>query len=189
MAADAMIATSDGLLAARAGEGDRTAFSALIERHYGFIHRVAYRLTGRRDDAEDLAQEVCVRLGRAVGGYRGGSAFTTWLYAIVLNVARDHMRRNARETAGTFAYGAHMLVSQAAASVIEEPEDSAEALWSAVRALPEKQREAVTLVYGEGLSHAEAADVMAVAEPTVSWHVHEAKKRLKTLMSVKAGEV
>jgi len=57
-----------------------------------------------------------------------------------------------------------------------------------VRTLPEKQREAVLLVYGEGMSHAEAADVMGSAEATVSWHVHEAKKRLKVLLR-SAGEV
>jgi len=176
----------DGLLAARAGNGDRAAFAALVERHYDFIHRIAYRLTGRRADAEDVAQDVCVRLGRAVAGYRGGAAFTTWLYAIVLNAARDQMRRNARESVKAEAYGVQALVSAGAA---EEPDDATEALWAAVRALPDKQREAVTLVYGEGLSHAQAADAMAVAEPTVSWHVHEAKKRLKALMRARAGEV
>ncbi len=53
--------------------------------------------------------------------------------------------------------------------------------------LPDKQRDAVLLVYGEGLSHAAAADAMACAEATVSWHIHEAKKRLKALMLL-AGE-
>lgn len=182
--ADGAIAP-DGLLAARAREGDRAAFAALVDRHYDFIHRAAYRLTGRRDDAEDVAQEVCARLGKAVAGYRGGAAFTTWLYAIVLNAARDQMRRSARETAKAAAFGVHALV---AGQVTVEAEDPAEALWAAVRALPDQQRVAVTLVYGEGLSHAEAADVMAVAEPTVSWHVHEAKKRLRALLVPQAGE-
>lgn len=182
--ADGAIA-ADGLLAARAREGDRAAFAALVERHYDFIHRAAYRLTGRRDDAEDVAQEVCARLGKAVAGYRGGATFTTWLYAIVLNAARDQMRRTARETAKAAAFGVHALV---AGQAFGEADDPAEALWAAVRALPDKQREAVTLVYGEGLSHADAASAMAVAEATVSWHVHEAKKRLKALIAAQAGE-
>lgn len=175
----------DGLLAARAQEGDRAAFAALMERHYGFVHRVAFRLTGRPDDAEDVAQEVCIRLARAVAGYRGNAAFTTWLYAIVLNAARDQMRRRTRERAKTEAFGVHALVADAGAFA---PDDPADALWAAVRSLPAKQREAVTLVYGEGLSHAEAAAAMGVAEPTVSWHVHEAKKRLRALVR-QAGEV
>lgn len=172
-------AAPDGLLAARAREGDRAAFATLVERHYDFIFRVAYRLTGRRDDAEDVAQEVCARLGKAVAGYRGGAAFTTWLYAIVLNAARDSLRRSAREMVRAEAFGVHAAL---VADADPAPDDPAEALWAAVRELPDKQREAVTLVYGEGLSHAEAADIMAVAEPTVSWHVHEAKKRLRALL-------
>ena len=172
-------AAPDGLLAARARDGDRAAFAALVERHYDFIFRVAFRLTGRRDAAEDVAQDVCVRLGRAIAGYRGGAAFTTWLYAVVMNAARDALRRSSREAVRTRAFGAHaaLLCGDEAG-----PEDAADALWDAVRGLPDKQREAVTLVYGEGLTHAQAADVMAVAEPTVSWHVHEAKKRLKALL-------
>jgi RNA polymerase sigma-70 factor (ECF subfamily) len=63
------------------------------------------------------------------------------------------------------------------------PDDRAEALWCAVRRLPPKQRDAVTLVYGEGLPHAEAAEAMACTEATVSWHVHEARKRLKAMMA------
>jgi RNA polymerase sigma-70 factor, ECF subfamily len=68
-----------------------------------------------------------------------------------------------------------------------EEEERAEALWAAVRRLPDKQREAVLLVYGEGLGHQAASEVMGCAEATVSWHIHEAKKRLRVLTRA-AGE-
>lgn len=168
---------ADGELAERAKDGDRGAFGVLVERHYDFVYRVAFRFAGRRDDAEDIAQEVCARLGKAIRSYRGGSAFTTWLYAIVANASRDFLRGRARETDRAAAYRAHALIDASSGSEAED--DPAEALWAAVRELPDKQCEAVTLVYGEGLSHADAAELMAVAEPTVSWHIHEAKKRLK----------
>ena len=61
-------------------------------------------------------------------------------------------------------------------------EEGGEELWQAVRQLPDKQRDAVLLIYGEGLSHAAAADVLGCAETTISWHVHEARKRLKVLL-------
>jgi RNA polymerase sigma-70 factor (ECF subfamily) len=170
---------SDSELIGRAKDGDRGAFGQLVERHYDFVHRVAWRWCGRKADAEDIAQDVCVRLGRAIRDYRGGGAFTTWLYAMTLNAARDHARKSARESAKAEAYGVHALISGEAP---EEPDDQAEALWAAVRKLPDKQRDAVLLVYGEGLSHAAAAEAMAISETTVSWHVHEAKKRLKVLM-------
>ncbi len=173
----------DAALARDAAGGDRAAFAALVERHYGFVFRLAWRLTGHRADAEDIAQEVCARLGRSIRTYRGGSAFTTWLYAIVVNAAHDCGRRAAREAANASAWGAQVLIEAAG----EAGEDPAEALWAAVRELPAKQREAVTLVYGEGMNHAGAAELMGCSEATVSWHVHEAKKRLRRIAAV--GEV
>lgn len=175
----------DRTLIERAQSGDRVAFGALVERHYDYVYRVAFRWAGRRAEAEDIAQEVCVRLAKALARFQGASAFTTWLYALTINVARDLARKTRSETAKAQAYGVHAL---ALGEAEDDPaEDPASELWAAVRRLPDKQREAVTLVYGEGKSHAEAADLMGCAEPTVSWHIHEAKKRLKTLMRP-AGE-
>jgi RNA polymerase sigma-70 factor (ECF subfamily) len=176
---------SDSELVGRAKGGDREAFGTLVEKHYGFVYRAAYRWCGKKADAEDIAQEVCARLGKAIRDYRGSGAFTTWLYAMTLNAARDMMRKTVRETAKTSAYGVHALIS---GEIADEPDDPTEALWAAVRNLPDKQRNAVMLVYGEGVSHAVAAEAMAISEATVSWHIHEAKKRLKVLMR-EAGEV
>jgi RNA polymerase sigma-70 factor (ECF subfamily) len=178
------IEPSDLKLIAGAQKGDAAAFGRLVERHYDFVYRVAWRWSGRKADAEDIAQEVCARLGRAIRSYRGGGAFTTWLYAMTMNAARDLSRKSVRETAKAEAFGRHALVEGQAAP---EPDNQAEQLWVAVRKLPDKQRDAVLLVYGEGLSHSAAADAMACAEATVSWHIHEAKKRLKALM-LSAGE-
>jgi RNA polymerase sigma-70 factor (ECF subfamily) len=174
----------DADLIRRAREGDREAFGMLVERHYGFIFRIAWRWSGNRSDAEDVAQDVCARLGAAIRGYRGGSAFTSWLYAMTINASRDARRKATRETMKTDAYGVQALID---GEIGEEPDDRSDRLWAAVRRLPDKQRDAVLLVYGEGLSHAAAADVMAISETTVSWHVHEAKKRLKAIMA-EAGE-
>ena len=59
-------------------------------------------------------------------------------------------------------------------------------LWQAVRALPPQQRDAVLLVYAQDMSHAEAGDIMGCSEKTVSWHLHEAKKRLRTKLEAVA---
>jgi RNA polymerase sigma-70 factor (ECF subfamily) len=68
------------------------------------------------------------------------------------------------------------------AEAYRDVETSGIDLWTAVRSLPDQQRDAVLLVYGEDMSHAEAATVMGCSEKTVSWHVHEARKRLKILL-------
>lgn len=164
-------------LVEKAALGDRQAFAALIEGRYDFIHAVAWRWCGDRQDAEDVAQEVCMRLAGAIRGFKGASRFGTWLYTVTLNAARDQMRKRRRAEWRDAAYLREQAVLDAAPA-----EGDNEELWQAVRQLPDKQRDAVLLIYGEGLSHAAAADVLGCAETTISWHVHEARKRLKVLL-------
>ncbi len=166
-------------LVSRAAGGDRAAFAALVEGHYDFVFRTAYKWCGNREDAEDVAQDVCIKLAIAVEGFDGRSAFTSWLYRIVINAVRDRQRQGMRRTRQADALGE---VSPSAMAPGQEGAVTESQLWEAVRRLPEKQRDAMLLVYAEERSHAEAADIMGVRESTVSWYVHEAKKVLKTLV-------
>lgn len=167
------------LAAARAG--DRGAFARVVAANYDFVFRVAWRWTGNREDAEDVAQDVCMRLGRTIRDWRGEGALRTWLYSVTLNAVRDHGRRHGRQRRLAEAVQVHAIVEGAA--LPEQAEDPAEALWLAVRQLPQQQRDAVLLIHGEGLSHSAAAQAMGCAEKTVSWHVHEARKRLKRMLA------
>ncbi|MBP1882289.1 RNA polymerase sigma factor [Sinorhizobium mexicanum] len=173
----------DAELVERAVRGDREAFSLLVERHYDFVHAVAWRWAGNVTDAEDIAQDVCIRLGSAIRGFRGTSRFRTWLYTLTLNAARDQRRRRVRDERKLAAYASDQAAQGTPGG---EDEDRQEALWTAVRTLPEKQSDAVLLVYAEGLSHAAAADVLGCSEATISWHVHEARKRLRILLGKEA---
>jgi len=141
---------NDQALAEKAAGGCRASFAALIERHYDRIYRLAWRICGSRAQAEDIAQDVCVKLATAIRTFRGDAAFSTWIWRITVTTASDRLRAANKVT-------------------VLEPS----------RALPDQQRDAVLLVYGEDLSHAEAAGIMGCREKTVSWHLHEAKKRLK----------
>ncbi|MCK3779599.1 RNA polymerase sigma factor [Ensifer sesbaniae] len=173
----------DAELVEKAVNGDRQAFGQLVERHYDFVHAVAWRWSGDVSDADDIAQEVCLRLGSAIRGFRGTSRFRTWLYTLTLNAARDHRRRQARDDRRLQAYASEQVTI---AQPQDPDEEQREALWAAVRELPEKQCDAVLLVYAEGLSHAAAADALGCSEATISWHVHEARKRLKTVLGKEA---
>jgi RNA polymerase sigma factor (sigma-70 family) len=166
-------------LVARAQNGDGEAFGELIEAHYDLIYRAAYKWSGHRSDAEDIAQEVCIKLGNAIAGFDGRAAFSSWLYRITLNAVRDMQRAKSRRSRQADAL-AHVSPQNGPA----EQEDAATAsqLWAAVRQLPEKQRDAVLLVYAEEMSHAEAGEVMGCKEATVSWHIHEARKTLRGLL-------
>ena len=78
----------------RANSGDAAAFATLLERHYDLIYRLAYRILGNQQDAEDIAQDVCVLLPKKLASFQGNAKFTTWLYQITLNTCRDFMRRS-----------------------------------------------------------------------------------------------
>lgn len=168
----------EDVLVARACGGERAAFAALVERHYDFIFRIAWRWSANRSDAEDIAQDTCIRMARAIGGYRGEGGLKTWLYRLTLSAARDAARKSAREKRKAEAFHAQALIDSQGAGASN---NALEALWDAVRALPEKQRDAILLVHSEDLSHAEAAAVMGCKESTVSWHIHEGRKNLRHL--------
>lgn len=170
-------ATSALVLLAQRGDG--AAFAALVEDHYDLIYRTAWRWCGNRDDAEDIAQEVCAKLGRAIAGFDGRSAFSSWLYRITLNAVRDMQRAGKRRR---LQVGAYADIVPESAAPEQEAAATSRQLWDAVRQLPEKQRDAVLLVYAEELSHAEAAQIMGIKEATVSFHVHEARKTLRGLL-------
>ncbi len=170
---------SDQSLIDRAVNGDAAAFARLVGRHYDFIFRVAWRWTGDESEAEDVAQDVCITLGRAIRSFRGESAFSSWIYRIVLNRVRDVQRaaRRRAESVDVLAFAVDVPDSAPA------PDEAAAArdVWRAVRRLPDKQRDATLLVYAEERTHAEAAEIMGCAENTVSWHLHEARKNLKQM--------
>lgn len=166
-------------LVARARAGDRPAFAALIEANYDFIFRTAWKWSGDRADAEDIAQDVCVKLATAIDGFDGRAAFSSWVYRITLNAVRDLQRARARHRKRSAEFAE---VSADSAPASQEETVAENQIWAAVRGLPAKQRDAVLLVYSEQLTHAAAAVVMGVRESTVSWYVHEARKRLKSLL-------
>lgn len=168
--------TSLALLAAR---GDRQAFAQLVERHYDYIYRIACKWTGKASDAEDVAQDVCIKLGAAIRSFDGRAAFTSWLYRVVLNAVRDMQR--ARSRRGRYMERYAEVAPDEALPDQEDATAMAE-IWAAVRKLPDQQRDAVLLVYAEEMTHAQAGEIMGCKETTVSWHIHEARKTLRGLL-------
>lgn len=168
---------TDVALASRAAAGDRMAFATLLERHYERIYRVGARVLGNEQDAADLAQDVCVGLVGKLSSYRGESRFTTWLYRVVANAALDRLRRD-----GTRRRKEQDFTEAEAVIRAGQAGGADETIWlrQALDGLGADLRATVILVAGEGLRHSEAAEVLGVTESTVSWRMHEARKRLRT---------
>jgi RNA polymerase sigma-70 factor (ECF subfamily) len=157
-------------------EGEASAFAALFERHYPVIYQYAYRLCLRQPDAEDIAQDTFIKAARAMGDYRPEAPFANWLFRICTNTARDWQPKQSRR--------ARIELSFLEFEPAVERYTCANRLRieQALLGLEPAMREALVLVYYEGMNHAEAAQVLGCAETTVSWRIFRAKRQLKTIL-------
>lgn len=167
---------SDDELVRKAQLGDEQAFAALCARHYGLMFKVAWQWCGKREDAEDIAQEAAIRMARGLDSYQHDAALTTWLYRLVINTAKDYFRAKNRRAAREVAIDDDLPV--AAHGMTPEEKMQTDDLLRAVNALPDALKEVVVLVHWHGLSHRQAAEVLKCAEGTIAWRVHEARKLL-----------
>lgn len=168
-----MADTDEAEIIAAAVAGDRGAFEQLLRRHYGRIHALAWQLTGSRADADDVAQDVCCILAEKLPGFRGDARFTTWLCRITFNKARE-FRRGRRAFAG---FAQRLAVT---AGLMRGPDgrDLHDEMWirSAIAGLKPDLRDTAILVAGQQLTHAEAAEILGIAEATISWRMHEIRR-------------
>ena len=181
-------ATTDWELAASAAAGDSTAFHALVERHRAMVYRLAYQFAGNHFDAEDIAQDVFIKVYRSLDRFRQDAQLTSWLYRIVMNACIDHKRRHAPAGWAPFTEDAEFRM----AITPEEgpnPEDQAyggqigEVLEAEIARLPPGQRLVFTMRHHEGLKLAEIADALGLAEGTVKRQLHAAVHRLRAALT------
>ncbi|MEZ5714692.1 MAG: RNA polymerase sigma factor [Paracoccaceae bacterium] len=169
--------TSSESLAKAAARGDGAAFSALLERHYDGLFRLCFRLTGSRDQAEDLTQDICAALPAKLDGFRGEARFTTWLWRVAVNAAHDRRRRAATRTRHADGWGDWEKNRRA---TDDETAAASDWLTQAMRSLPQDLRDTLALVLDD-MTQAQAAEVLGISEGTVAWRVSEAKKHLRAL--------
>ena len=173
----------DGLIQA-CQRGDSGAFAKLLDLIYGMIFRFAMRWAGTAADAEDITQNVCVKLARVIQQFRFESAFTTWLYRLVVNCAHDWQRKEGRHQHSD----SEALISERTTTDMVEASPELERVLSLVEKMGKDFKETLILVYAEGFSHAEAADILSVKESTISWRLHEIRKQLAQLDKVIGGQ-
>lgn len=163
----------------QAASGDGSAFRQLLEQHYNMIYRVAYRFTGQAQDAEDIAQEVCVGLVHKLRGFNGKSSFSTWLYRVVVNSCRDFQKKNGNHRRLENSY-----IELDKNEQIDKNETDKKIAWlyRTIATLEQSLKETALLVLAEELSHAEAGKILGCAESTISWRMSEIRKYLKNAM-------
>ena len=85
-----MLQPADNDLITKAQGGDKSAFEALVRENYDVMFRIAFKWCGNQEDAEDITQNACIKLARNIDGFQFKSAFTSWLYRLVINTAIDY---------------------------------------------------------------------------------------------------
>ena len=169
----------DRALVERARGGEAEAFRTLVERHQDRAFGLAWRLTGVRADAEEVAQDALVRAWRALPEFRGEAAFGTWLYRIVTHVALDRRVAVARRRAREVSVEDAVLAATAPKPVDEEDRLAARTRATVLAGLSEAQRTAVTLHYLADLPVLEVARAMGVPENTVKTHLSRARASMR----------
>lgn len=133
----------------------------LFQQHGALVYRRAFRLLGRRQDAEEATQEVFVRVMRGLDGFENRSSVTTWLYQITTHYCLDLLRNGARRR--------QLLAQQLVAEDRQEPASASDIvlLRQLLSECDEQQGRAVVYVYLDGMSHEQAAEVLGVSKRTV----------------------
>lgn len=182
----------DQALALRAAQGDTDAFEVLVGRYEKFVYRTAFFVTGKREDADDLSQEIFLKLWNGLPRFRGECRFVTYLNRIAHNAAVDWVRarRNRPETvplqpAEDDENGPSILQEPAAAPEDSDPTEifgrktRAELLRDAVRQLSEEHRIIVQLRDAEGMPYERIAAVLGVSTGTVKSRLFRARSQMK----------
>jgi RNA polymerase sigma-70 factor, ECF subfamily len=176
----------DQELVAQAAAGSREAFDDLVRRHQVSIVSLARALTNGSADAEDLAQEVFLRVWRSLRGFRGDSTFRTWLHRVAVNVIHSHhgrVSRLRRLVQPPPAEPDNDPIGRAADPVdVESDVVMRDAIDRALGSLPEELRVAVTLRDVQGLDYKEIAAVLEVPIGTVESRIFRGRQRLKPLL-------
>jgi len=168
--------------------GRDAALNDLMDRHAAKVFHFLCRMTGNEDDASDLAQETFVRVFKSVNSYRTEQKFTTWLYTIAANLARNHHRwRSRHATVSLEAEGPDDGPSLGERLPAPAPPPAEEmqqterhhAVRQAVASLPDELREAVVLCEWDELAVAEAAAVLKTTPKTVESRLYRARRELR----------
>lgn len=195
-------AEEDRGLIARAQQGDRAAFRALVERHQRRAFSVALHLVRDENDARELVQDAFLRVYKGLSTFQGGSSFFTWLYRIITNLSIDLIRKPGRQLADIDESRFETDEAQEAdfpflsrvdgadpADVVRRRE-IASRLQVALEALPPYHRDVILMREIEGLSYEEMAQAMGVSKGTIMSRLFHARQKLqKALAAVYAEQI
>jgi RNA polymerase sigma-70 factor (ECF subfamily) len=176
--------TSNSELVRLSQLGDQSAFEQLVVRHQDLVFSLAFKLTGNKEMANDVAQEAFIRAWKAIDKFRGDSTFGTWIYRITVNSAwtlrkkaKKHNTLNIDET-----YEPVIIDEKRDPELVAINSDLSSTLINALDKIPLDQRIIVELKNIEGRSHKEIADFLGISVTAAKVRLHRAHQRLRDIL-------
>ena len=174
-----MVDTSDRAIIQLVLSGDVEAYSSLVDRHYARCARIALRILGNREDAEEAIQDAFLRAFRALDDYEDRERFSAWLAHILVNQCRTMLARTRRREAVFLDVDPGELDVAVGGC---EASGTWPELEHALAKLPVEQREAIVLKYADDLTYEEMARITGAGESALKMRIQRAFTRLRALL-------
>jgi RNA polymerase sigma-70 factor (ECF subfamily) len=169
-------------------KGDRGAFSDIYREYAKTIYFHTYNYLWDTSEAEDVAQDVVIRMLKNIDSLKSPNAFTVWLHQIIRNVCYDYNQAYSKKRGKNDSFDGEEDDDIADDNIANDPAhvaqsmDTNELIYSQIQKLPEKQRIAIIMHYYDGMKHREIAKALGTKEATVSTNIMKAKKKLKDIL-------
>ncbi|MBL7071545.1 MAG: RNA polymerase sigma factor [Candidatus Omnitrophica bacterium] len=171
-----MIEIAEGLLIDKVKTGDDDAFQQLVSLHREKAFGLCYSIVGNVEDAKDVLQMALVKAYKGMGNFKKNASFYTWLYRILVNTARDFLRKKAREKTEVFEFAADVSLSPEKRIINAELK---QLLDQAICTLSENQRISFIMRHVNGMKVNDIAQIIHCRPATVKVHIYRAVKNLK----------
>ncbi len=175
---------NDKELVTKIKNGDQNALKQLFEQYQHLVYNICYRMTGNQEEAEDITQDVFIKIFHAIGKFRGEAKFSSWIYRIAVNTCLKRERRKKLESWISLEF----LFQEKEQFQPESPEESPDQqieiaekeqiVQKAIQSIPERQKTALILFRYENLSYEEIAAIMKISLSAVEALLHRAKDNL-----------
>ena len=170
----------DGEIIEAVAAGDDQAFATLYNRYSARVYNTAISYTKNAEEAEEITQDVFVKIYRNAANFRSQASLSTWIYRIVVNTALNHLKKKNRFTLFRSSLSNTQNVDFEHPGVLMEHKENAALLYKAIDCLPDSQKTAFILSYIEELPRQEVADIMETSLKAVESLLQRAKKNMRS---------
>ncbi len=177
---------NDSLLVQQSLKGSRPAFQQLVEKYQGYVFTITFKVLKSREEAEEAAQDVFIKVYESLGSFEGKSKFTTWLYTIAYRTALDRVRKKQLPTSSIDDEDSYLQIADTASAGPAEDlyqADLSSQLKAAISRLKPIDAALITLFYLHEKPVKEVADILGLTKTNAKTKLHRLRETLKTELS------